>query len=249
MTFPQTRLRRMRRLEPLRRMVRETRLAVGDLIAPLIVRGESGVYHPIPSMPGVAQMSADRVADECAEIESMGIPAVILFGIPDRPESAPGQGGSDQALIQQTLRSVRERCEDLVLIADLRVGECLVRDASGDVARDPRGYPIIAHDATLESLAKLAVDLGAAGADAVAPSCMLDGMVKATRGGLDSAGWVDVAIISCAAEYASAYHGMYRQAAESAGLLGDRGGEQLDPANAEEAMREVALDVEEGRTW
>jgi len=236
----------MRRTEQMRRMVRETRLAVGDLVAPLFVRGGTDVRNPIASMPGVAQMSVDCVAEECAELESLGIPAVILFGIPDAKDALGSETWSDDGIIQQALRAIREQCRELVLITDVCFCEYTDHGHCGVIATDRRGRPVLDNDASLENLRKQVVSHAKAGADIVAPSCMLDGMVKAIREGLDYDGWTDVAILSYAAKFASAYYGPFRDAAESTPAFGDRATYQMDPANADEALREVELDVQEG---
>lgn len=236
----------MRRTDRLRRMVRETRLAVGDLIAPLFVRDGEEAYREVSSMPGVAQMSVGRIVEECAEIERLGIPAVLLFGIPSRKDATGSETWSDNGIIQRTLRAVRERCDHLVLITDVCFCEYTDHGHCGVVASNRWGDPALDNDASLVNLAKQVVSHASAGADIVAPSCMLDGMVKTIRAALDDAGWAEVAILSYAAKFASAFYGPFREAAESAPAFGDRSEYQLDPANADEALREVALDVDEG---
>ncbi len=246
MGFPHVRMRRMRRTESLRRMIRETRLATGDLIAPLFVRGRTGVHNPIPSMPGVAQMSVDRIVETCVELEALGIPAVLLFGIPERKDATGSETWSDQGIVQQALRAVRQRCQNLMLITDVCFCEYTDHGHCGVVGSDRYGRLTLDNDASLQNLRKQVVSHAKAGADIVAPSCMLDGQVRTIREALDSEGWTDVAILSYAAKFASAYYGPFRDVAESAPRFGDRTGYQIDPANAGEALREVALDVEEG---
>ncbi len=246
MSFPQQRLRRLRRTESLRRMVRETQLSVDDLIAPLFVRGGTDVCDPVASMPGVAQMSIDRIAAECEALQSLGIPAVIFFGIPDAKDAVGSDTWNEQGIIQRTLRAVRPRCPDLVLITDVCFCEYTDHGHCGVVTEDRWGRPSLDNDASLENLGKQVLSHAEAGADMVAPSCMLDGMVQAIRGELDDAGWGEVAILSYAAKFASGYYGPFRDAAESAPEFGDRRGYQMDPANVDEALRETALDVAEG---
>lgn len=246
MSFPQQRLRRLRRTEPLRRMVRETQLSVDDLIAPLFVRGGTDVCDPVASMPGVAQMSIDRIAAECEALQSLGIPGVIFFGIPDAKDAVGSDTWNEQGIIQRTLRAVRPRCPDLVLITDVCFCEYTDHGHCGVVTEDRWGRASLDNDASLENLRKQVLSHAEAGADMVAPSCMLDGMVQAIRGELDDAGWGEVAILSYAAKFASGYYGPFRDAAESAPEFGDRRGYQMDPANVDEALRETALDVAEG---
>jgi len=246
MGFPQVRLRRLRRTAPLRRMIRETRLATGDLIAPLFVRGRTGGHNPVPSMPGVAQMSIDRIVETCVELEALGIPAVLLFGIPERKDATGSETWSDQGIVQQALRAIRERCQNLVLVTDVCFCEYTDHGHCGVGGNDRRGRLALDNDASLQNLRKQVVSHAKAGADIVAPSCMLDGQVQTIREALDNEGWTDVAILSYSAKFASAYYGPFRDVAESAPQFGDRTGYQIDPANADEALREVALDVEEG---
>ncbi len=241
MGFPATRMRRFRRNEPLRRMVRETRLSVDDLIQPLFVVPGERVERPVPSMPGVCQLSVDRAVEECREIRALGIPAVILFGIPERKDAAGSEAYSENGIVARALRAIRESVPDLVLVTDVCFceytdhGHCgIVRD--GDVD----------NDATLEILVAQALVHARAGADIVAPSDMMDGRVGAIRRGLDEAGFGHVAIMSYAAKFASAFYGPFREAAEAAPKFGNRKSYQMDPLNAREALREVALDVEEG---
>ena len=246
MGFPRMRMRRMRRTEQLRRMVRQTRLAVGDLIAPLFVRGGTAVHQPISSMPGVAQMSIDRIVEECASLESLGVPAVILFGIPDKKDAVGSDTWSDNGIIQRALRAVRQRCQELVLITDVCFCEYTDHGHCGVVSTDRHGRPVLDNDASLANLGKQVVSHAKAGADIVAPSCMLDGQVSTIRQAMDAEGFTDVAILSYAAKFASAYYGPFREAAGSTPGFGDRTGYQMDPANLDEALREVELDVQEG---
>ena len=246
MSFPDIRMRRLRRTPTLRRMVRQTSLGVDDLIAPLFVRPGTGVEQPVASMPGVAQMSVDRIVEECKLIESLGIPAVILFGIPENKDAVGSDTWSDEGIVQQALRAIRETCRELVLITDVCFCEYTSHGHCGVIGTRHDGTKELDNDASLENLAKQVVSHAKHGADIVAPSCMLDGMVLAIREGLDDSGFNDVPILSYAAKFASGFYGPFRDVAESAPEFGDRAGYQMDPANADEALREVALDLEEG---
>ena len=246
MAFPDTRMRRLRRTPTLRRMVRQTKLSVDDLIAPLFVRPGSGIEQPVESMPGVAQMSVDRVVTEARLIESLGIPAIILFGIPEHKDAAGSDTWSDDGIIQQAVRAVREACRELVIITDVCFCEYTDHGHCGVITTHRDGTKQLDNDATCENLAKQVVSHAKHGADIVAPSCMIDGMVTAIRQGLDDAGYYDVAVLSYAAKFASGFYGPFRDVAESAPEFGDRSSYQMDPANADEAIHEVALDVEEG---
>ncbi len=246
MAFPDTRPRRLRRTPTLRRMVRETRLSVDDLIAPLFVRPGSGVTKPIDSMPGVAQMSVDRVVEESRVLEELGIPAVILFGIPEAKDPIGSDTWSDEGIVQQAVRAIRQACRDLIIITDVCFCEYTDHGHCGVISTRRDGTKELDNDASLENLAKQVASHAKHGADIVAPSCMLDGMVSAIRQGLDDDGYQDVAILSYAAKFASGYYGPFRDVAESAPEFGDRASYQMDPANTDEALNEVALDVEEG---
>jgi porphobilinogen synthase len=239
--FPAYRPRRLRRSEALRRLVRETRVAVEQLVQPLFVVPGRSVERPIRSMPGVAQLSVDRVAEESRRLADVGVPAVLLFGIPERKD-ARGSGAADpDGIVPQALRAIREAAPGLLLLTDVCLceytdhGHCgLIRD--GDVDNDP----------TLDLLAAEAVAHARAGADLVAPSDMMDGRVGAIRRALDAGGFAHVPIMSYAAKFASGFYGPFREAAESTPQFGDRRSYQMDPANGDEALREVALDVDEG---
>jgi porphobilinogen synthase len=239
--FPAYRPRRLRRSEALRRLVRETRVVREQLVQPLFVVPGRGVERPVGSMPGIAQHSVDRAAEECRRLADAGVPAVLLFGIPEQKD-ARGSGATDpDGIIPRALRAIREAAPGLVLITDVCLceytdhGHCgVVRD--NDVDNDP----------TLALLAAEALAHARAGADMVAPSDMMDGRVGAIRRALDDAGFTHLPIMSYAAKFASAFYGPFREAAESAPQFGDRRSYQMDPANAEEALREVALDIAEG---
>jgi porphobilinogen synthase len=240
--FPAYRVRRLRRTEALRRLVRETRSGgVDDLVLPLFVVPGTGVERPVPSMPGVAQRSVDRVVEICRAARQLGIAAVMLFGVPETKDAEGSAAHDDGGVIQRAVRAIRAAVVDLVVMTDVCCceytdhGHCgIVRDGEVD------------NDATLGVLERIAVSHARAGADVVCPSDMMDGRVARIRGGLDEAGFSDVAILAYAAKYASSFYGPFRDAAESVPRFGDRRGYQMDPANVEEALREVALDIAEG---
>jgi porphobilinogen synthase len=243
--FPQTRLRRLRMHPRLRDLVRETRLAPGDFIVPLFVRPGKDQRIPIRSMPGQFQLSVDQLPAEIRELESLGIPAVILFGIPDHKD-ARGSGAYDEGgIVQQALRAIKDGGSNMLLMADVCLCEFTDHGHCG-VINDATGRPDVDNDATLPLLVQEAVSVAKAGADLVAPSGMMDGMIQALRSGLDASGFSQLPIMSYAAKYASGFYGPFRDAAESAPQFGDRRSYQMDPANAGEALREVALDVAEG---
>ncbi len=243
--FPLHRPRRLRTSSQLRRMVRENFLTTSDLIYPLFAVPGQGVAHEVKSMPGVYQLSVDKIVEEAKAVYDLGIPAIILFGIPaDKDTDATG-AWHECGMVQQAATAVKERVPDLIVIADTCLceytshGHCgylQTGDLSGRVLNDP----------TLELLKKTAVSQVKAGADIIAPSGMMDGFVHAIRQGLDEAGYFDTPIMSYAAKYASAYYGPFRDAADSAPQFGDRRTYQMDPANAKEAIKEVELDIAEG---
>jgi porphobilinogen synthase len=242
MSFPATRMRRLRRTAALRRMVRETRLAVDQLVLPLFVVPGEGVERPVPSMPGVAQQSVDRILATCRETAELGIPAVLLFGIPDAKDAVGSCSWAPDGIVQQALGALRQDLPELVTIAD--VCFCEYTDHGHCGVLSPDGS--VDNDATLENLARQAVSLARAGADVVAPSDMMDGRVGAIRGALDAAGCEQTVILAYAAKLASGFYGPFREAADSAPRSGDRRGYQMDPANSREAARELALDAAEG---
>lgn len=243
--FPIQRPRRLRSHPQLRRMVRETVLTTSDLIYPLFAVPGTGIANEVRSMPGVFQLSVDKIVEEAKEVYDLGIPAIILFGIPaDKDTDATG-AWHDCGIVQQAATAVKQAVPDLIVIADTCLceytshGHCgylEVGDLTGRVLNDP----------TLELLKKTAVSQANAGADIIAPSGMMDGFVQAIREGLDAAGFVDTPILSYAAKYASAYYGPFRDAAESAPQFGDRRTYQMDPGNSREALKEIALDIAEG---
>ena len=243
--FPHTRLRRLRQHPRLRDLVRETELSPRDFILPLFVRYGRGQRLPISSMPGHHQLSVEQLAPYAREIESAGIPAVILFGIPEYKDAVASDACSDSGIVQQAIPAIKEAAPNLLVMTDVCCceftdhGHCgIVNDATGRIDVD--------NDATLGILVKEAVSHARAGADLIAPSGMMDGMILALRDGLDEAGYSHLPIMSYAAKYASGFYGPFREAAESAPQFGDRRSYQMDPANGLEALREVALDVEEG---
>jgi len=241
MAFPINRLRRLRRTETLRKMVRETRLAPDDLIQPLFVCPGRGVKRPITSMPGVAQLSVDNVVAEARDAFSAGVPAVILFGIPDRKDALGSEAWNDQGEVQRATREIKERVPGMAVITDVCLCEYTDHGHCGVVAGGD-----VDNDATLELLVREALSHARAGADIVAPSDMMDGRVGAIRKALDQNGFARVAIMAYSAKFASAFYGPFREAAESTPQFGDRRSYQMDPPNGDEAIREVALDLEEG---
>jgi porphobilinogen synthase len=241
MDFPAYRPRRLRRNERFRAMVRETALAPSHLIYPLFVGPGRDSARPVPSMPGVAQLSVDGAVKECEEAARLGIPAVILFGLPEHKDAVGSEAYSDGGVVQKAIRAIKERVPDLLVITDVCLceytdhGHCgVIKD--GDVD----------NDATLELLVKEALSHARAGADMVGPSDMMDGRVGAIRKALDANGFKQVAIMAYAAKYASGFYAPFRDAAESTPQFGDRRSYQMDPANTDEALREVELDIREG---
>jgi porphobilinogen synthase len=239
--FPQYRPRRLRRTTALRNLVRETHLAPAQLVLPVFVRGGKNVRRPVGSMPGVNQTSVDEMLRDAERAAKAGVGGIILFGVPDTKDATGSSAWDDAGAVQSATRALKKEIPDLVVITDVCMceytdhGHCGVLK-NGDVD----------NDATLELLSRTSLSHARAGADIVAPSDMMDGRVGAIRSALDTSGFSDVSILSYAAKYASAYYGPFREAAESAPQSGDRRGYQMDPGNAEEAMREVAADIEEG---
>jgi porphobilinogen synthase len=241
MGFPEVRMRRLRRNQTLRRMVRETRLSVDDLIMPLFVVPGRQVSNPVRSMPGVSQLSVDRAVEECRQIWDLGVPAVILFGVPDRKDSVGSPAYQPDGIIQQALRSIKAAVPELLLITDVCLCEYTDHGHCGVIVEGD-----VDNDATLDLLAKEALSHARAGADMVAPSDMMDGRVGAIREVLDAEGFEHLPIMAYAAKFASGFYGPFREAADSAPQFGDRRSYQMDPANGREALREVELDIEEG---
>ena len=243
--FPQTRLRRLRSHPVLRDLVRETTLNVRDFILPLFVRPGKGVKKEIASMPGNFQLSPDRLVEEIGAACDLGVKAFMLFGIPKLKDAVGASAWDDDGVVQQALRAAKAAHPAALLITDECFCEYTDHGHCG-VLSERGGKLDVDNDATLPNLARQCVSHARAGADVVAPSGMMDGMVRAIREGLDTAGFVQVPILSYAAKYASAFYGPFRDAAESPPQFGDRTSYQLDPANSDEALREVALDLEEG---
>jgi len=239
--FPTTRLRRTRRTEALRRFVRETRLSVESFVYPLFVVPGEGVRQEVGSMPGVFNLSVDEAVKECREVAALNIPAVILFGIPESKDELARGAYDENGIIQRAVRALKDAVPELLVITDV----CLCEYTSHGHCGKVEGGQIV-NDPTLELLAKTALSHTRAGADIVAPSDMMDGRVAAIRQALDAHGFTNTSILSYAAKYASAFYGPFREAAQSAPQFGDRRSHQMDPANVREALREVALDVEEG---
>ncbi|MCX8071530.1 MAG: porphobilinogen synthase [Candidatus Binatia bacterium] len=241
MPFPEVRMRRLRRAEGLRRLVREATVAVDDLVQPLFVAPGRGVTQPVQSMSGVARLSVDRAVEECRRIVDLGIPAVILFGIPEFKDATGSSAWREDGVVQQAVRAIKRDVPDLVVITDVCLCEYTDHGHCGVVAGTD-----VDNDATLDLLAKTAVSHAQAGADMVAPSDMMDGRIAAIREALDSEGFEHIPILSYAAKFASAFYGPFREAAGSAPAFGDRRTYQMDPANGNEALREVELDLDEG---
>lgn len=241
MGFPQTRMRRLRGSENVRRLVRQTRVSVDCLVYPLFVRDGRGVREPIPSMSGCSHFSPDTVADEAAAVAELGVPAVLLFGVPKRKDTTGSEAWAEWGAVQQAVREIKKVTPDLIVITDVCM--CAYTD-SGHCGVVKGGK--VDNDATCELLGKIAISHALAGADMVAPSDMMDGRVGFIRRKLDESGFSQTGIMSYSAKYASVFYGPFRDVADSAPAFGDRKGYQMDPANSDEAMREIALDIEEG---
>jgi porphobilinogen synthase len=241
MAHPIYRPRRLRDKPLLRKMVRETSLASDDLIYPLFVVHGRGLRQPIASMPGQHRLSVDEVVKEAKDAASMGIPAVLLFGIPEDKDLHGSEAYADEGIVQQATRAIKDTVPDLLVITDVCLCEYTSHGHCG-VVEDGR----VMNDPTLDLLARTAVSHAEAGADLVAPSDMMDGRVAAIREGLDEAGFGETPIMAYSAKYASSFYGPFREAAESTPQFGDRRSYQMDPANAVEALREIALDIDEG---
>lgn len=241
MPFPIQRLRRLRETEPLRRMVRETSLTPNDFIYPVFVTEGQGRREPIASMPGQSRLSIDLLVKEAHEVKALGIPAMILFGIPDRKDERGSSGFDPDGIVQRAIRAVKAQVPDLVLITDVCIDEYTSHGHCG-IVRDGK----ILNDETLDCLRTMAKTHAEAGADMVAPSDMMDGRVAAIRDELDRAGFVDIPIMAYAAKFASCFYAPFRDAANSSPQFGDRQSYQMDPANKREALREIDLDIEEG---
>ena len=241
MFFPDSRLRRLRKNETLRRMVRETTLSLDDLILPLFVTFGKGVKKPISSMPGHFQLSIDELMKEIKEVENLNIPGVILFGIPEDKDDVGSGAYDEHGIIQKAIKAIKDKSPNMFVITDVCMCEYTSHGHCGIIkGRD------VDNDSTIALLAKEALTHAQAGADMVAPSDMMDGRVAAIREILDDNNYTDVPIMSYAAKYSSAFYGPFREAAESTPEFGDRRSYQMDPGNSDEALREVQLDVEEG---
>jgi porphobilinogen synthase len=243
--FPAVRLRRLRQSPALRRLVSETRLRVDQLVLPLFARTGRRVRRLVKSMPGVFQLSPDEVVKEAGRAFQAGVPAVLLFGIPERKDAKASGAYSRTGIVQQTVRLLRREIPDLLIITDVCLCEYMEHGHCGIVGKSPRGTKVL-NDPSLSLLARTALSHAEAGADMVAPSDMMDGRVAALRERLDQGGFANTPIMSYAAKFASAFYGPFRDAAESAPQFGDRRSYQMDPANGDEALREVALDLQEG---
>ncbi len=243
MAFPTQRLRRTRRTSSLRGLVRETELSPKDFIYPIFVTAGEDVRNPVASMPGVFQLSINHAVEETKRAHSLGVPGVLLFGVPDEKDEAASGAYDPEGVVQLAIRAIKDALPEFVVIADVCLCEYTSHGHCGIVDRE-RGE--VLNDVTLELLARTASSQAEAGADIVAPSDMMDGRVVALRSELDREGHENVPIMAYSAKYASAFYGPFREAAESAPQFGDRRGYQMDPANAREALREIALDIEEG---
>ncbi|MDQ7821777.1 MAG: porphobilinogen synthase [Candidatus Eremiobacteraeota bacterium] len=241
MGFPDVRLRRLRKNDAIRRMVRETRLSADQFIYPLFVLPGEKVKEEIASMPGVFHLSVDCLVEECREVKGLGIPAVLLFGLPSAKDPLAREAYAHDGIIQQAVRALKKALPDLYVITDVCLCEYTSHGHCG-VIKDGE----VENDETLELIARTALSHAQAGADMVAPSDMMDGRVAAIRNILDGNSFSQVAILAYAAKFASSFYGPFREAADSAPQFGDRKGYQMDPANGREAMREILLDIEEG---
>jgi porphobilinogen synthase len=242
MPFPQTRLRRLRRTPVLRDLVRETRLDPGDFVMPLFVEAGLDGRSPIESMPGVDRLSISAAVEEAGEIAALGIPAVLLFGIPDHKDEEGTGAYDDEGVVQLATRAIKQAHPDLLVMTDVCLceytshGHCGLLQADGSVD----------NDSSVDLIARTAVSQARAGADVVAPSDMMDGRIGAVRSALDEEGRTDTPIVAYSAKFASAFYGPFREAADSTPAFGDRRAYQMDPANSDEALREALLDVQEG---
>jgi porphobilinogen synthase len=226
-------------------MVRQTHLTLNDLVMPLFVRPGQRIHRPIVPMPGQSQYSVDFVVDECAELETLGIPAILLFGIPDHKDATGSAAWDESGIVQQAIRAIRKKCPNLVIITDVCLCEYADHGHCGVVKKHGDAFEVD-NDATLELLSKIALSHARAGADIIAPSDMMDGRISAIRKALDHEKFCNVAIMSYAAKFASSFYGPFREAAESPPRFGDRKSYQMDYHNGDEALREIEQDIEEG---
>ena len=243
--FPAYRPRRLRQSPAMRQLVRETHLNAGQLVLPLFARSGRKLRHPIAAMPGVFQLSPDELVREAARAHEAGVPAVLIFGIPDRKDARASGAYAANGIVQQAVRLLKKELPQLLVVTDICLCEYMEHGHCGLVQRDKDGARIL-NDPTLKLLARTAASHVQAGADIVAPSDMMDGRVRAIREELDRIGFTETPIMAYAAKFASAFYGPFREAAESTPKFGDRRSYQMDPANAAEALREVALDIQEG---
>src|SRR5689334_10336348 len=243
--FPAYRPRRLRQSAVMRRLVSETQLSADQLVLPLFVRSGRKVRRAITAMPGVFQLSPDELVREATRAWELGVPAILLFGIPDKKDAKASGAYAANGIVQQAVKLLKKELPSLLMITDVCLCEYMEHGHCGLVQRDKSGARIL-NDPTLKLLAQTAVSHAESGADIVAPSDMMDGRVRAIRAHLDKLGFVDTPIMSYAAKFASAFYGPFREAAESAPKFGDRRSYQMDAANASEALREVALDIQEG---
>ncbi len=241
MQFPEYRARRLRKNENFRRLIRETKLSVDDLVYPLFAVTGKSVKKPISSMPGQFQLSVDYIAKEAQKARDLGIPAVLLFGIPAKKDEMATGAFAEDGIVQQAVKRIKNEVSDILVITDVCLCEYTSHGHCGMLAKDS-----VQNDETLEVLAETALSQVRAGTDMVAPSAMMDGQVAAIREALDENAFEDVPIMAYAAKYASSFYGPFREAAESTPQFGDRKSYQMDPANADEAIREISLDVAEG---
>ena len=241
MNFPAYRPRRLRRNDKLRNLIRETTLEPRNFIYPLFIGPGKDRAQPVSSMPGIAQLTVDRVVRECQEVDALGIPAVILFGIPEHKDAIGSEAYLDEGIVQQAIRAIKETVPDLLVVTDVCLCEYTDHGHCGIIKNGA-----VDNDATLELLAREALSHAQAGADIVAPSDMMDGRVAAIRKILDENSFSQIPIMAYAAKYASGFYGPFREAAESTPQFGDRRSYQMDPANVDEALREVELDIREG---
>src|ERR671927_411195 len=242
MAFPATRLRRLRQTGVLRGLVRETELSVSHLVYPMFVVASGPRRSPIAELPGIDHLSIEGAVEEAGVAQALGIPAVLLFGLPASKDDEGSGAWDDEGVVQLAIRAIKASHPELLVVADLCLCEYTSHGHCGVVREDG----VVDNDATLELLARTAVSQAEAGADAVAPSDMMDGRVGALRAALDDHGLSETPLIAYSAKFASAFYGPFREAADSAPQMGDRRGYQMDPANAREALREVALDLDEG---
>ena len=258
MAFPATRMRRLRSTEALRSLVRETRLTPESLVYPMFICPGSGVRKEVGSMPGVCNLSVDEAVKEARQTHALGVPGVILFGLPEKKDEVATGAWADDGIVQRAARAIKSEVPDLLVMGDVCLCEYTSHGHCGVVKSGPQSlgaaaaappataeYEIV-NDATLELLARTAVSLSRAGVDIIAPSDMMDGRVAAIRKELDLAGYLNTPILSYAAKFSSGFYGPFREAADSAPQFGDRRSYQMDPANIREAMREIELDIEEG---